>query len=125
MSLRGRAQRVLIELSYRELGNYSDLKCTFTQRFSPPKRETAQRCGFRKRRCKSGETLLEYGYLLRRLVSRAYPTFPSDKRKSLTVEQFVTGLDCHELKHYVQFSHPKTLDRAIPLALVYESFEGS
>lgn len=45
-------------------------------------------------------------------------------RESFTVEQFVTGLSSHELKRYVQFYHPKTLDRAISLALVYESFEG-
>lgn len=67
----------------------------------------------------------EHGNSLRRLASRAFPTFPSDMRESLTVEQFVTGLSCHELKRYVQFSHPKTLDRAISLALEYESFEGS
>lgn len=31
-------------------------------------------------------------------------------RESLTVEQFVVlGLRCHELKRYVQFSHPKHL----------------
>lgn len=46
-------------------------------------------------------------------------------RESLTVEQFVTGLSCHERKRHVQFSHPKTLDRAISLALEYELFEGS
>lgn len=49
MSLRGRAQRVLSELSYRELGNYSELKCALTQRFSPPERETAHKCEFRNR----------------------------------------------------------------------------
>lgn len=125
MSLRGRAQRVLSELSYRELGNYSELKCALTQRFSPPERETAHKCEFRTRRRKSGETVSEYGYSLRRLASRAYPTFPSDMRESLTVEHFVIGLGCHELKRYVQFSHPKTLDRAISLALEIESFEGS
>lgn len=47
-------------------------------------------------------------------------------RESLTVEQFVVlGLRCHELKRYVQFSHPKTLVRAISLALEYGPFEGS
>lgn len=44
-------------------------------------------------------------------------------RESLTDEQFVPGLRCHELKRYVQFSRPKTLVRAI--ALEYGSFEGS
>lgn len=40
MILRGRAQRVLNELSYRELGNYySELKCALSQRFSQHERE--------------------------------------------------------------------------------------
>lgn len=124
MSLRGRALKVLSELSYKELGNYSELKCALTQRFSPPERETAHRCEFRTRRRKAGETVSEYGYSLRRLASRAYPTFPSDMCESLTVKQLFTVLGCHELKRYVQFSHPKTLDRAISLALEYKSFEG-
>lgn len=70
----------------------------------------------------------EYENSLRRLASQAFPTFPSDMRESLTVEQFVVlGLRCHELKRYVQFSHPKTLVRAIniSLALEYRPFEGS
>lgn len=68
----------------------------------------------------------EYENSLRLLASQAFPTFPSDMRESLTVEQFVVlGLRCHELKRYVQFSHPKTLVRAISLALEYGPFEGS
>ena len=67
----------------------------------------------------------EYGYSLKRLASRAFPTFPSEMRESLTVEQFITGLNGHELKRFVQFAHPKTLDRAISLALEFESFDGS
>ena len=47
-------------------------------------------------------------------------------RESLTVEQFIfSGLSCHELKLYVQFSHQNTLDCAISLAVEFESFEGS
>jgi hypothetical protein len=45
-------------------------------------------------------------------------------RESLTVEQFITGLNGQELKRFVQFAHPKTLDRAISLALEFESFDG-
>ena len=55
MSLRGRAQRVLSELSIREMNNYSELKCALTQRFSPHEHETAYRCDFRTRRRKPNE----------------------------------------------------------------------
>ena len=125
MCLRGRAQRVLSELTNRELNNYFELKSALTQRFCPSERETAYRCDFRNRRRKSGESVADYGYSLRRLASRAFPAFPLDMRESLTVEQFVTGLGSQELKRYVQFSHPTSLDRAISLALEFESFEGS
>lgn len=125
MCLRGRAQRVLSELTNRELYNYFELKNALTQRFCPAERETAYRCDFRNRRRKFGESVADYGYTLRRLASRAFPSFPLDMRESLTVEQFVTGLGSQELKRYVQFSHPKSLDRAISLALEFESFEGS
>lgn len=125
MNLRGRAQRVLSELTFSELHSYSELKYALTQRFSPPERETVYRCDFRNRRRKPGESAADYGYTLRRLASRAFPSFLADMRESLTVEQFVTGLGSQELKRYVQFAHPKSLDRAISLALEFESFEGS
>jgi hypothetical protein len=125
MSLRGQAQRVLSELTHRELNNYSDLKNALSQRFSPAERETSYRCDFRNRRRRVGESAADYGYVLRRLASRAFPTFPPEMRESLIVEQYVTGLGSQELKRYVQFSHPTTLDRAISLALEFESFEGT
>lgn len=125
MCLRGRAQRVLSELTNRELNNYVELKSALTQRFCPVEREAAYRCDFRNRRRKFGESVADYGYTLRRLASRAFPSFPLEMREGLTVEQFVTGLGSQELKRYVQFSHPKSLDRAISLALEFESFEGS
>ncbi|XP_062588198.1 uncharacterized protein LOC134249845 [Saccostrea cucullata] len=125
MCLRGRAQRVLSELTNRELNNYFELKSALTQRICPAEREAAYRCDFRNRRRKFGESVADYGYTLRRIASRAFSSFPLDMRESLTVEQFVSGLGSQELKRYVQFSHPKSLGRAISLALEFESFEGS
>lgn len=100
MSLRCRAQRVLSELSITVLNSYDELKCALTQRFSPPERKAANRCDLRNRRRKHDETLAKYGYSLRRLAS-AFPTFPSKMRESLTVEQLISGLSCHELKRFV------------------------
>lgn len=109
MCLRGRAQRVLSELTNRELKNYVELKSALTRRFCPVERETAYRCDFRNRRRKFGASVADYGYTLRRLASRAFPSFPLEMREGLTVEQFVSGLGSQELKRYVQFSHPKSL----------------
>lgn len=75
------------------------------------------------------ESAADYGYVLRLLVSRAFPTFPPEMRESLTVEQYVTDLGSQKLKRYVQFSHTSILDRALSLALditlEFESFEGT
>ena len=125
MSLRGNAQRVLSEITREELFDYERLKCSLTQRFCPPERETAFRCEFRNRRRKRDETVAEYGYALKRIATRAFPDMPLTVRESLIVEQYISGLSDPELKRFVQFSHPQTLDKAISLALEFEAFEGS
>ena len=43
-------------------------------------------------------------------------------QNGLTVEQFISGKSCHELKRYDQFSHSNILDRTISLAVEFESF---
>ena len=124
MSLRGTAQRILSELTQRELCSFNILKHALTQRFCPTERETAHRCDFRNRRRRPGESAADYGYALKRLASRAFPSFMPEMRESLVVEQYVSGLGSQELKRYVQFSHPNSLDRAISLAIEFEAFEG-
>ena len=123
--LRGNAQRVLSELTPAELSDYQRLKSALAQRFNPPERETAHRCEFRSRRRNRGESAADYGYALKRLASLAFPQIPMDTRESLVIEQYVSGLGDQELKRYVQFSHPSTLNKAISLAVEFEAFEGS
>ncbi|CAC5361832.1 unnamed protein product [Mytilus coruscus] len=125
--LRGNAQRALSELSREELFNFNRLKRSLTQRFCPPERETAYRCEFRNRsrRRKGEESVADYGYTLKRLVTHAFPSIPVNIRESLIIEQYISGLPNLELKRHVQFCHLTSLDRAISLALEFEAFEGS
>lgn len=125
ISLRGSAQKVLSELTAEDLSDYSRLKSALTQRFCPPERETAHRCEFRSRRRNQSESAAEYGYSLKRIASRAFPQIPMLMRESLIIEQYVSGLGNAELKRYVQFSHPASLDKAIALAVEFEAFEGT
>lgn len=125
MSLRGVAQRALSELPSETLSSYESLKLALMLRFSPPERETSYRCEFRNRRRFPGETVTEYGFALKRLGGRAFPTIPSDMRESLIVEQYILGFSDPKIKRHIQFSHPATLDRAISLAVEFEAFEGS
>ena len=87
MSLRGMAQRVLSELTPDALSNYETLKYTLMQRFCPPERETSHRCEFRNRRRYRDESVIDYGYALKRLGSLAFPSIPISMRESLIVEQ--------------------------------------
>ena len=87
------------------------------QRFCPPEYETAYRCEFRNRRRNRDESAADYGYALKRLGNRAFPSIPLPLRESLIVEQYVSGLISPELKRHVQFAHPSTLDRANSLAV--------
>lgn len=125
MSLRGVAQRVLGELPREILCQYETLKSVLMQRFCPPERVTAYRCEFRNRRRNREESVVEYGYALKRLASRAFPSIPIEMRESLIVEQYISGLGNQDIKRHIQFAHPSTLDRAISLAVEFEAFEGS
>ena len=125
MSLRGQAQRVLGDISfYGNVEDFDSLVKELTRRFSPVERETSYRLEFRNRFRNPQESVMQYGYALRRLASKAFPSIPNDCQEQWVLDQFVMGLKNHELKRHVQFGHPKSLNEAIALALEYESFEG-
>lgn len=75
MSLRGTAQRILNELSPKQLSNYDSLKLSLAQRFCPSERETAHRCEFRARKRPRGENVPDYGYAHNRLANRAFSKY--------------------------------------------------
>ena len=55
------------------VNDYTELKRVLGQRFNPKERVTAYRCEFMARVRKSNESLADFGYALRRLVTSAYP----------------------------------------------------
>ena len=73
MILRGDAQKLLGDLTFSVVNDYTELKRVLGQRFNPKERVTAYRCEFRARVRKSNESLADFGYALRRLVTLAYP----------------------------------------------------
>ncbi|CAC5392158.1 unnamed protein product [Mytilus coruscus] len=123
MSLRGTAQKLLGDLKYSVVNDYTALKDVLAQRFSPKERVTAYRCEFRARKRKPGESLADFGYALRRLVRLAYPDDEySNVLEQLVINQFILGL-CHsEMEKHVQFAHPQTLEAAIANAVEFEAF---
>jgi hypothetical protein len=125
MSLRGVAQKILSELSPEQLSDYAMLIFSLSQGFCPSEREAAYRCEFRVRKRVRGESVSDYGYALNRIANRAFPNIPMSSRDNLVVDQYISGLGDLELKKYVQFAHPSTLDKAISLAVEYEAFESA
>lgn len=123
MSLRGTAQKLLGDLKPEFVHNYDSLKTILAQRFNPKERVTAYRCEFRTRLRKSGESLADFGYALRRLVRLAYPDGDYDNvLEQLVINQFIMGLSNPDMEKHVQFAHPKTLEAAIACAVEYEAF---
>ncbi|CAC5403954.1 unnamed protein product [Mytilus coruscus] len=124
MCLRGYAQKILSDLTLGQMSDYNALKNVLSQRFNPREGEAAYRCEFRNRRRQKGETVAEYGYGLRRLAQQAYPTIRYHEIEPTVVDQYIHGLNNHELKKHVQFHHPQTLSQAIAFASEYEAFLG-
>jgi len=110
------AQPVLSELSHDTLSNYEMLKTVLMQRFFPSERETSYRCEFRNRRRQLDETMTDYGYALKRLGRRAFPSIPLHQRERLIVEQYNSELGDADIKRHTQFKHGQTLAVAISLA---------
>ena len=68
---------------------------------------------------------MQYGYALRRLASKAFPTISLNTQEQWVLDQFVNGLGNSEIRKHVQFAHPRNLHEAISLVTEYECFEMS
>ncbi|KAK3099961.1 hypothetical protein FSP39_012572 [Pinctada imbricata] len=124
LSLDGPAKQMLSELTADKMGNYSCIKQVLTNRFNPVERETAYRCEFKSRRRQKGESLQDYGNCLRKLALKGYPNTPYSGVEAHVIDQFIQGISNPKLREHVQFKHPETLDKAVAVALEYESFVG-
>ena len=124
MSLQGDAQSILGDLRQTHgCIDYNILINELSYRFNPPDREFTFRMEF-KARCKnSNETVMQYGYALRRLAAKAFPTISINCQEQLILDQFISGLGNIEIRKHVQFGHPRNLNEAISLATEFESFE--
>ena len=125
IKLRGEAQKLLGSLSPDQYNDYEILKTTLSHRFNPQERESAYRCEFRNRRRKKDESPSDFGFALRRLSIKAFPSLPYSALETHVVDQFIAGLGSTELQKFVQFQHPKTLEAAINLAIEYTAFVGN
>ena len=125
MSFDGEAMKLLGELSNEILHDYSQLVNELNRRYDPAERAQAYKIEFRHRTRGRHESFMTYAQELKRLVTRAYPTMPSNVHEQFVVDQFISGLGHRELRKHVQFGHPADINQAISLALELEAFDSS
>lgn len=80
-------------------------------------------CQYRNRRRKKEESASDYGYAVRRLAQRAYPSVSFSTLETQVIDQYADGLNNIEVKIHVILNKPTTLDRAISLATEYEAID--
>jgi len=124
MCLRGTTQKLLSDLTLGQLSDYNAVKNALSQRFQPRESEVAFRCEFRNLKRQKFETAAEYGYSLRRLAQKVYPSLRGSDIEPIIIDQYIHGLNNYELKKHVQFHHPQTINQAIAFASEYEAFVG-
>ena len=73
------------------------------------------------------ETIIEYGFALKKLANRAYPKVPNEHREGLVVKRFINGISSRDLAAHINFCNPKSINKALALATefekVHEQFE--
>lgn len=100
------------------------MKETSENRFSPRERASSYKAEIKTKRRQTGESVADFGHSLRRLAIKAYPNCSFASVETHVIDQFIYGLGDIDLRKHVQFNHPSTIDKAIALAVEYESFVG-
>ena len=84
---------ILSDLTLGQMNKYSKVRAAVERRFDPPGREAAYKRELRDKRLHQSESILQYGYSIRRLVTLAYPEMPRDvKDMCLRLTIFIHGL---------------------------------
>lgn len=100
------------------------MKETSENRFSPRERASSYKAEIKTKRRQTGESVADFGHSLRRLAIKEYPNCSFASVETHVIDQFIYGLGDIDLRKHVQFNHPSTIDKAIALAVEYESFVG-
>ena len=124
MSLTGQAREIITSLPPFVIQNFDLLQEILQRRFDPAEMVSAHRTEFQNRKRKPHESAADFAYELKRLVAKAHPEYDIQTREDRALDQFILGLSDLEMRKHIQFSHPKTLDQAISLAVEYDAVVG-
>lgn len=116
VSLRGAAQQVLSNLIAEKKANYNELVSALEKRFAPPNIEELYKSELRIRQRKPGESLLELGQAIRRLVTLAYPKAP-EVLDTLSKDSFLNSLTESEVRLKLLRARPVSFDETLQVAV--------
>lgn len=122
-SLTGPALNVLSNLPSDRRDDYQTLVSALESRFGTAHRTELSRVRFKNRVKQRDESLAALSDDLERLGRMAYPDASADVQNVLSRDQFVDALPNEDMRLRIKQERPKTLQRALELALELESFQ--
>ncbi len=104
--------------------NWQELKDLLTQRFQPRDLTAAYKAQFRARKRQCCEDIHTYVDVLQKLAEMAWPLLDPLAREEMVADQFLTGLDNHELRIQVATSDVQRIEDLMQIARSLEAVEG-
>ena len=122
VSLRGRAQELLGDMTSETKNCYESLVGCLANRFGSQGQADLYRVQLRTRARHENESLPELAQSIRRLVIRAYPQASLSLREVLSLDCFMDALDDSDIRLRLKQNKPPDLEEAVRLAIELEAF---
>ncbi len=103
---------------------WEELKDLLTRRFQPRDLTSAYKAQFRARRRQRNEDIHTYVDTLQKLAEMAWPYLDPLAREEMVADQFLTGLDNHELRVQAATSDVRRIEDLMRIARSLEAVEG-
>ena len=122
MSMTGSAQKYVLRLPAATVDSYTELIAAITRRYDPEEREVATLADFQNRKRQDKESVEDFGQALQSLAGKAFPDTDEKALERMVVFQFTAGMGEEDLRKHIHFGRAKTMDKAISLAVEWESY---
>ncbi len=103
---------------------WQELKDLLTQRFQPRDLTSAYKAQFSARRRQRNEDIHTYVDVLQKLAEMAWPYLDPLAREEMVADQFLTGLDNHELRFQAATYDVRWIEDLMRIARSLEAIEG-
>ncbi|KAJ8042719.1 hypothetical protein HOLleu_09555 [Holothuria leucospilota] len=120
-SMTGEARRVLSQLPAGVESVYAVVVETLEEHFGHRRQAPLLRTQLRSYSRKKGETVMQLGASIQRLVDAAYPTVDSVTSQILALDHFKTALNDKEMEDFLFLGRPKDLKEAVGFAAEFEA----